>query len=68
MARITEEKIVEKLRAVTNRDGLTAWSVANGVDQGNVSNILAGRRPMQAGIAKALGYAPMRVYERLSGR
>ena len=68
MARITEEMIIEKLRAATNRDGLTAWSAANGVDQGNVSNILAGRRPMQAGIAKALGYAPMRVYERLSGR
>jgi len=64
MARITDDDLIEKLRAATKRDGLTNWAKAHGVDQGNVSNILAGKRPMQNGIAEALGYAPLRLWER----
>lgn len=59
---ISAAEVHAKLVQTVNKTGLREFCRQHDLDPGNVSNVANLKKPMQAGIAKALGYEQVTVY------
>lgn len=62
MALLSDDDLLFQLEHVTRREGLRSFCRSHQLDAGNVSNVLARKRPMQKSIAQALGYKKVNGY------
>ncbi len=64
----SDEDMRHIVRAAIEADGLSAraWCQVHGIHQGQLSDTLAGKLPVTANIAQAVGYKVVRGFEKVS--
>jgi len=61
---LTDDQVIALIERWSDNYGLVALAEQHGIDKGQLSQILSGKRPLSKRVAEAFGYRQVVMYEK----